>query len=101
MPHVVVEGPATLAQPAGSFSPLEKVSTDHRIKIADLFLNTRKTSPLLPCVVVEHGVVYRFCGRTAPVSGGLARGSPCRAGRNETAEAKGGIPSCPISAKIR
>lgn len=60
MPHVVVEGPASLERLYQEFAPFTREEHGTILKVREAFLNTLKTKLLLDCVVVEDRVPLTF-----------------------------------------
>ena len=60
MPHVVIDGPASIEQFYQQFEPIDVREADTILKIKDIFLNTEKMKALLECVVVEKRFPQTF-----------------------------------------
>jgi hypothetical protein len=55
MPHVILNGPISLEAFQRQFTPLEIRWERAVLKLNDCYLNTRGTSLLLDCVVIDNG----------------------------------------------
>lgn len=60
MPHVVVNGPASVEKFYQNFETIHIQDQDTIIKVKEVFLNTKKTQALLECIVVEDRVSIAF-----------------------------------------
>ncbi len=60
MPHVVINGPASVGKFYQDFETIYIKDEDSIIKVRDVFLNTKKTKALLECVVVEDRFPLTF-----------------------------------------
>ena len=60
MPHVVIDGPASIEQFYQQFEPIDMREVDTILKIRDIFLNAKKMKALLECVVVEERFSQTF-----------------------------------------
>ena len=60
MPHVIIEGPASIENFYQSFRPIHIREQDIIIKVKDVYLNTTKTVALLDCIVVEDRTPNTF-----------------------------------------
>jgi hypothetical protein len=60
MPHVIVEGPASLERLYQSFAPENLREGAYIIKIRNMYLSASKTDALVDCVVVEDGLPQNF-----------------------------------------
>jgi len=60
MPHVIVEGPASLERLYQNFKPDSIRDDGAIIKFQEMYLNTSKQTVLVDCVVVEDGLPQKF-----------------------------------------
>lgn len=60
MPHVVVEGPASLGRLYQQFAPESVRQGACIFKLKAMYLNTTQTEALIDCVVVEDGLPQNF-----------------------------------------
>lgn len=71
MPHVIVEGPASLERLYQEFTPFSREEHGTILKVREAFLNTLKTKVLLDCVVVEDRVPLTFYLEVIQREGGI------------------------------
>jgi hypothetical protein len=71
MPHVIVEGPASLERLYQDFAPETVRQGAAILKLRALYLNTTKTDALLDCVVVEDGLPQNFYALLSQKAAGL------------------------------
>ena len=60
MPHVIIEGPASLERLYQNFTSESLRQGGCIIKLRSMYLNTTKTDALIDCVVVEDGLPQNF-----------------------------------------
>ena len=60
MPHVIIEGPASLERFFRSFEPVNIREDNAIMKVKDAFLNFNKMKALLECIVVEDQIPQTF-----------------------------------------
>lgn len=60
MPHVVINGPASVEKFYQDFEPISIQGQETVIKVKEVFLNPHKTKALLECIVVEDRVPINF-----------------------------------------
>lgn len=60
MPHVIIEGPASVERLYQSFTPENLREGACIIKIRNMYLSASKTDVLVDCVVVEDGLPQNF-----------------------------------------
>jgi len=71
MPHVVVEGPASLERLYRNFAPENLREGGSIIKIREMYLSSSKTNALVDCVVVEDGLPQNFYAVLSQKSSGI------------------------------
>ena len=60
MPHVVIDGPASIEKLYQQFEPIDIREAGTIIKIRDIFLNSKRMKALLECIVVEERFSQTF-----------------------------------------
>ncbi len=60
MPHIVIDGPATVEKFYQDFECITIQEGEIIIKVREVFLNTRKTKALVECIVVEDRAPIHF-----------------------------------------
>jgi hypothetical protein len=60
MPHVIIEGPASIERFFHSFEPVNIREDEVIMKVKDAFLNVNKMKALLECIVVEDQIPQTF-----------------------------------------
>ena len=60
MPHVIIEGPASLERLHRDFEPLTVRDGACIIKLRYIYLNTPKNNALVECIVIEDGLPQNF-----------------------------------------
>jgi hypothetical protein len=60
MPHVIIEGPASVERFYQDFVPIDIREQDIIMKVRNVYLNTTKTTALLDCVVVDDHTPNAF-----------------------------------------
>ena len=71
MPHVIVEGPASLERLYQPFRPDTIRDDDAIIKLQEIYLNVSKQAALIDCVVVEDGLPQKFYALLTQKSSGI------------------------------
>ena len=71
MPHIIVEGPASLERLYQNFEP-DSIRNDATIiKFQEMYLNVSKQAALVDCVVVEDGLPQKFYALLTQRSSGI------------------------------
>ena len=60
MPHVIIEGPASVERFCQHFAPLNIREQDTILKIQEAYLSTTRMDALLDCIVVEDRTPHTF-----------------------------------------
>ena len=60
MPHVIIEGPASVEKFYQQFETIYVREQETILKVKDVFLNTKRMKALLECIVVENRFSKNF-----------------------------------------
>ena len=71
MPHVIIEGPASLERFYEHFTPESIRENDAIIKFEEMYLSVSKQALLVHCVVVEDGLPQKFYALLTRKSSGI------------------------------
>ncbi len=69
MPHVVIEGPASIEQFYEQFETIYQRDNDTILKVKEMFISTQKSKAILECIVVEDRFSHIFYMLTSGTKG--------------------------------
>lgn len=71
MPHVIVEGPASVERFYQEFVPIDIQDGEALIKVREVYLGTDKNHALLNCIVIEDRIAHKFYAILAQKASGI------------------------------